>query len=237
MKEKLPARPIVLLDLDDTILDFHTAEAKALRRALTELGADAGEETIKRYSEINRAHWEMLERGELTRRQVLIGRFAALFQEKGIDIPPELAQEKYEKYLSEGHYFIPGAEALLESLQETCRLFIVSNGNAAVQAGRLKSAGIAKYFEKIFISETVGFDKPSRDFFAACFDEIPDFSKEKAMMIGDSLSSDILGGINAGVRTCWFNPEGKAGREEIRPDYEIRELKEVPAVIQKAFYK
>lgn len=232
MAEQYRDKAIVLLDLDDTILDFHKAEAAAIRQAFTELGIDAGERTVARYSEINRAHWEMLERGELTRAQVLVGRFRALFDEMGVAVPPELAQERYEGYLSVGHYFMPGAEELLESLHGRDRLFILSNGNASVQAGRLASAGISKYFEKIFISETVGFNKPSVQFFEACFQQIPDFQKERAIMIGDSLTSDILGGINAGVKTCWFNPKGKAGRGDIRADFEISELWQAEKIIE-----
>lgn len=234
MTEQYRDKAIVLLDLDDTILDFHKAEAAAIRQAFTELGIDAGERTVARYSEINRAHWEMLERGELTRGQVLVGRFRALFDEMGVAVSPELAQERYEGYLSVGHYFMPGAEELLESLHGRDRLFILSNGNASVQAGRLASAGIAKYFEKIFISETVGFNKPSVQFFEACFREIPGFQRERAIMIGDSLTSDILGGINAGVKTCWYNPKGKAGREDIRADFEIRELWQAEKIIEES---
>lgn len=234
MTEQYRDKAIVLLDLDDTILDFRKAEAAAIRQAFTELGIDAGEKTVARYSEINKAHWEMLERGELTRAQVLVGRFRALFEELGVPVPPELAQERYEGYLSVGHYFMPGAEALLETLHGRDRLFILSNGNASVQAGRLASAGISKYFEKIFISENVGFNKPSMQFFEACFREIPGFQRERAIMIGDSLTSDILGGINAGVKTCWYNPKGKMGREDIRPDFEISELWQAEKIIEES---
>lgn len=233
MREAYRDKAIVLLDLDDTILDFGRAEAAAIRQAFAELGIDAGEKTVARYSEINKAHWEMLERGELTRAQVLVGRFRALFREMGVSVSPELAQKKYEGYLSVGHYFMPGAEELLQTLYGRDRLFLLSNGNASVQAGRLASAGISGYFEKIFISENVGFNKPSVQFFEACFREIPDFRRERAIMIGDSLSSDILGGINAGVKTCWYNPKGKAGREDIRADFEISELWQAERIIEK----
>ena len=108
----MSGRKIVLLDLDDTILDFGTAERKALSGALEELGIPADEALLRRYSEINRFCWQQLERGEMTRGELLVGRFERLFREKGIACPPELAQEKYEERLAMGHYFVPGAPEL-----------------------------------------------------------------------------------------------------------------------------
>ena len=124
---------------------------------------------------------------------------------------------------------------MLEALHGEYRLFICSNGTAVVQEGRLKSAGIGPYFEEIFISEEIGFNKPSVEFFNRCFDKIPDFCRERTIMIGDSLTSDILGGINAGIRTCWFNPQGRSGRGDIVPDYELSKLEQVPGLLKKIF--
>lgn len=228
-------RPIVLLDLDDTLLDFHKAERIAIARTFVRLGIQPEEAIIRRYSEINAAQWERLEKGEISREQVLVGRFALLFEELGLNCSSREAKAAYENFLSQGHYFMPGAEALLEALRDRYRLFICSNGTAVVQEGRLKSAGIGPYFEKIFISEEIGFNKPSPEFFARCFENIPDFSRELTIIIGDSLSSDILGGINAGIRTCWFNPQGRPGRNDIVPDYELVKLEQVPGLLEKIF--
>lgn len=228
-------KPIVLLDLDDTLLDFHKAERLAVARTFACLGIQPEEAVIRRYSEINAAQWKRLERGEISREQVLVGRFTLLFEELGVSCSSQEAKTAYECFLSQGHYFMPGAEALLEALRDRYRLFLCSNGTAAVQEGRLKSAGIGPYFEKIFISEEVGFNKPSPEFFERCFEKIPGFSRDLAIMIGDSLTSDILGGINAGIRTCWFNPLGKPGREDIVPDYELSELEQVSGLLKKIF--
>ena len=230
-------QPILLLDLDDTILDFHRAEAIAIRATLTQLGIKADETTVKRYSEINRLHWEMLEKKLITRRQVLIGRFGMLFDELGIEADPDGAQKIYEKRLGTGHFFMPGAEETLEMLYGRCRMFICSNGTYSVQEGRIASAGISKYFENIFISEKIGHNKPDRKYFDYCFSQIAGFSEELALIVGDSLSSDIQGGINAGIKTCWFNPGKKQQRPEIRPDYEIDRLEELPALIDGIFGK
>ena len=222
----------VLLDLDDTILDFHRAEAAAIRNTFSELGVDASDEIVVRYSEINAAHWRMLERGEITRPQVLTGRFRQLFSEIGVDCDPNQTQQIYEAHLSRGHFFVPGAQQLLEDLHGTYLLYLVSNGNAVVQKGRLESAGIAPYFEDIFISELIGADKPSKDFFDLCFARIPAFHAEEAILIGDSPTSDILGGIRAGVKTCWFNPHHRKPNPDIRADYEIDRLTRIPILLK-----
>lgn len=228
-------RPAVLLDLDNTILDFDKAEKTALGRAFTALGVAYDEALLKRYNAINIQHWEMLEDGLLTRDQVLVKRFEALYKEYGIEADADRSQALYEHLLSEGHWFLPGAEELLETLAGEYRLFLCSNGSAQVQEGRIASAGIAPYFERIFISEHMGANKPEKRYFDLCFAEIPGFDRERTVMLGDSLTSDIRGGINAGVKTCWFNPRGKENPGPIVPDYEIRTLGEFPALLKSVF--
>ena len=216
---------LIFLDLDDTIFDFAKAEEVAIGKTLRRFGIDPTPAVVERYSVINKAQWERLERGELNRAQVKLRRFEILFEELGVDADAEEARRFYEEQLAIGHYFMEGAEALLEELfARGYRLFLASNGTLAVQEGRIASAGIAKYFEKMFISEQLGAVKPQKEFFEAAFAQIPDFSKERAVIFGDSLTSDIQGGINAGIRTCWFNPKGAPVREDIRPDGEVRHL-------------
>lgn len=223
----------ILLDIDDTLLDFKKAEAIAIRKTFSTMGIAVDDALIARYSEINMAQWERLERGELTREQVLVTRFDILFEEMGMNIPSEMAQATYEYLLGIGHYFIDGAEELLEALYGKYKLYIVSNGTANVQDRRLKSAGIGKYFEKIFISERVGHNKPSKEFFDTALSQIEGFDRNSAVLVGDSLTSDILGGINAGIKTCWFNPRGKQPRPDIVPDYEIKSLSELPELLER----
>ena len=222
----------VLFDVDDTLLDFGKAEAAAIRKTFERIGIPVTDELIRRYSEINAQQWSRFEKGEITREKLLTERFDILFSELGINVPSEMAQASYEYLLGIGHYFVDGAEELLEALKDKYELYIVSNGNASVQDRRLKSAGIIPYFKDIFISERVGFNKPSAEFFEACFERIPGFEKDKAVIFGDSLSSDILGGINAGVKTCWFNPRGDAPDPDIPADYEIKHLSELPALLE-----
>lgn len=223
----------VLFDVDDTLLDFGKAEAAAIRKTFERIGIPVTVELIRRYSEINAQQWSRFEKGEITRERLLTERFDILFSELGINVPSEMAQASYEYLLGIGHYFVDGAGELLEALKDKYELYIVSNGNASVQDRRLKSAGIIPYFKDIFISERVGFNKPSAEFFEACFERIPGFEKDKAVIVGDRLSSDILGGINAGVRTCWFNPNGEEPDPDIPADYEIKHLSELPALLER----
>ena len=222
----------VLFDVDDTLLDFGKAEAAAIRKTFERIGIPVTDELIRRYSEINAQQWSRFEKGEITREKLLTERFDILFSELGINVPSEMAQASYEYLLGIGHYFVDGAEELLEALKDKYELYIVSNGNASVQDRRLKSAGIIPYFKDIFISERVGFNKPSAEFFDACFEHISGFEKDKAIIVGDRLSSDILGGINAGVKTCWFNPNGEEPDPDIPADYEIKHLSELPALLE-----
>ena len=220
----------LFLDLDDTILDFQKAERLALAKTLESFGLPPTDTVLARYHEINREHWERLERKELTRQQVLVGRFAALFAEMGLSAQAEQVARTYEENLSQGHYFLPGAEEALRSLSKKYKLYLASNGTARVQAGRLKSAGIIPYFQEIFVSEEMGYNKPDPAYFSACFARIPGFRKDRAMMVGDSLTSDILGGIQAGIATCWVNPHHKTG--SIRPDYEIESIVQLEALLK-----
>ena len=221
----------VLFDLDDTLFDFHKAEKIALTKTLVHFGIDPTEETLALYSAINAAHWKRLELGEISREEVKVGRYRELFKTIGVECDPVKATAYYESMLAIGHYFMPGAPELLEELYGKYRLYIVSNGTAKVQEGRIGSSGIAKYMDGIFISQILGANKPDKQFFDICFAEIPDFSLSETVIIGDSLSSDIKGGINAGITTVWFNPKGIENDNDIKPDYTIKELSEVPGLL------
>ena len=228
-------RKKLLFDLDDTILDFRTAERTSIRRTFEAFSIPADEAVLRRYSEINVGCWQRLERGTMTREEVLVGRFELLFRELGIAASARAVQDHYEALLESGHYFVPGAPELLEELYPRYELYLISNGNLRTQEGRLKSAGISPFFKGIFISEVIGVNKPAKAIFDACFTAIPGFRREDALIVGDSLSSDILGGINAGVRTCWFNPDGMPLSGSVRPDYEIHALGELPALLEEIF--
>lgn len=219
----------ILFDLDDTIFDFKRAEKIALSKTLSELGVSPDDRILSRYSEINISQWKLLEKRIITRDEVKVRRYKLLFEEFGIDLSAERTTALYEKNLAIGHYFIDGAEELLQRLYKHYHLYLVSNGATAVQKSRIASSGIEKYFQNIFISQEIGYDKPAKEFFDKCFEQIDNFSKKETIIVGDSLSSDIQGGINAGIKTVWFNPR-HLEFDKIKPDYEISSLDELNAL-------
>ena len=222
----------LFLDLDDTILDFHKAERIAIRKTLGDFGLEPTEEILARYHVINKWHWEQLELGKLTRKQVQEERFHVLFSELGREVDGEAIAKAYMENLAIGHYFLPGAEEAVIELHKKYRLFLASNGNASVQKGRMTSANLYRFFEHVFVSQEIGYDKPSKAYFDACFARIPDFDPSKAIMVGDSLTSDIRGGINAGIPTVWVNPDHKPHPADICPDYEIESITQLEDLLK-----
>ena len=222
----------IFIDLDDTILDFGAAERMALGRAYREAGIDTTDALLQRYARINQDYWEAYERGEISRDRLLVERHAALFREYGISMDPETVELEYRRYLGMGHFFIEGAEDCLRYLKSRgCRLFLASNGIAETQYSRLRSAGIGPYFEQIFISEETGYHKPERAYFDYWFARIDGFDRASALLLGDSISSDIRGGKAAGLATCWFNPKQKPIPPDCVPDYVIHHLSELRQIL------
>ena len=225
----------VMLDLDDTILNFHAAERAALTETFRRFGLEPGEENLRAYSEINRGFWQALERGEITRQRLLVARFEALYVRLlGLSAPhPSAAetQDFYEKKLSEGHEFMPGARQMLEALSGRYRLYLASNGNINVQRPRIRDSGLAGYFDDIFISEEMGADKPSPAYFDLCFARMPGARREETAIVGDSPTSDILGGNRAGIHTIRYNPTGDLSRIDILPEFEITSLADLPDLL------
>ena len=223
----------VLFDLDDTLLDFKRAEAEAIRHTLAGIGISPTDENVALYSRINRSCWAKLETGEYTRDEVLHNRFDILFAELGVEGDSHATQKLYEERLSYGAYYLDGAEALLEELLGKYRMYLATNGIVNVQARRIKDSGIGKYFDGIFVSEKIGYNKPDKRFFDAVFSEIKDFKREETLIIGDTLTSDIKGGLNAGITTVYFNPKRQKNDTGIVPHYEITSLDEVRELIKK----
>lgn len=222
----------VLMDLDDTLLDFHSSEAWALKNALSSHGVDSSEKTVARYSEINDSLWKKLEQGKITRERLLVERFEILFSELGADCSAHETWKMYESYLSKTHFFVPHAKELLEDIYNEYELYIVSNGTASVQHGRIACSELSKYFRGIFISQEIGINKPQKGFFDYCFNKIPDFLKEKTIIVGDSLTSDIKGGNNAGIQTCWYNPRGIKCPDDVTANYEIKDILQLKNILK-----
>ncbi len=227
---------IILWDVDQTLLDFTKSEDYALRAAFKKFGRTIDTKTVNLYAGINDSYWKRLERGEISKEEVLRGRFETLFERLQIDgISAEEFAPVYQKALGSVYYYRDDSYLLCCELRRNFRQYVVTNGVTWTQQNKLKLAGFDKVMDGIFISEMLGSPKPSLEFFEECFKQIPDFQKEKTIIIGDSLTSDMLGGNRAQIACCWYNPEGKKLQEETQielvVDYEIRNLWEIKDIL------
>ena len=224
--------PIVLLDADDTLLDFAASERAALGDMLAAFGLPDTPEIRQRYSEINIEHWKRLERGEITRAELKVSRFREFLAEQGVQADPVACNTYYMERLGEYSIPLPGAEELCRRLAENHRLYIVTNGSTSVQHRRLGASVIAPYIQKSYISEELGAQKPSKAYFDAVFADLGNPPREDVIILGDSQTSDMPGGKTAGITTCWFNPTGKAPVGEW--DYTITRLEEFLSITEEA---
>lgn len=223
----------VLWDVDGTLLDFAAAEKAAIRKLFEEyhLG-ECTDEMLLRYSGINKTYWERLERGEITKAEVLVGRFQEFFEQEGIDsaIASEFNQ-KYQICLGDTIVYRDNSFQIVKSLQGKVRQYVVSNGTIVAQTKKLNRSGLGALMDGIFLSEQIGAEKPNLEFFDKVFESIGEIDRNQTMIIGDSLTSDICGGNRAGIITCWYNPEKAENRENVHVDYEITDLHEVYRIL------
>lgn len=210
---------ILLIDADDTLFDFRACEREAFYRAYTESGYECNEEIYREYSQINLSMWKMLERGEIDKARLKAARFEKLFSNHGIKGDAQALCALYGRCLSDCHTLIPGAKEFLEQAKKTCRIYIITNGIAETQEKRFHDSGIDKLIDGIFISEKIGANKPSRDYFDCVMSKIPGFDISRAIVFGDSLTSDIKGAVNAGIASCLYDPGRKYTAGGITPTY------------------
>ena len=209
----------ILFDADETLLDFHRSEREAVSDAMREVGICPTDEKIATYSEINAGLWKALERREITKSVLLYRRFGLFFERYGIEGGEALARktaEIYMHHLSQKGYLLDGALSLCQRLHGKARMYIVTNGVEFIQRGRYKASGLEAYPDGVFISDVIGYEKPHPAYFTYVAEHIPDFCPERTLMVGDSLTSDMKGGVNFGLDTCWFNPRGLAPSEELK---------------------
>lgn len=221
----------LFFDVDDTLLDFGAAEKAALQLLFKEQNITLTSELEGHYKRINHGLWKQFEEGTLDRDEVVSTRFSILFNEFGRVVDGTELENKYRTYLELGHQLVNGAFELIAELQHEYDLYIVTNGVSKTQDKRLRDSGLFPLFKKIFVSEDTGYQKPMREFFDYVFAKIPHFDANHALIIGDSLDSDIKGGRQAGMDTCWFNPKLKQNNTDIIPTYQIQKLDELKWII------
>lgn len=225
----------ILWDIDATLLDFHAAEKQAIKTlfARFEFG-ECSDAMIQRYSKINRSYWEKLERGEVTKPQVLVGRFVDFFAAEGLDtsIAPEFNKE-YQLSLGDTIVFCDDGYNIVKSLKGKVKQYAVSNGTVVAQTKKLQLSGLGELFDGVYLSEDLGVEKPNVEFFDKVFADIGPIDKTEVIIVGDSLTSDIKGGNNAGILTCWYNPSKTVCNGDYKIDYEIADLHEIYDILNK----
>ncbi|MFS9053829.1 YjjG family noncanonical pyrimidine nucleotidase [Streptococcus infantis] len=212
----------LLFDLDHTLLDFDAGEDIALTQLLEEEGVEDIQAYKDYYVPMNKLLWKDLELKKITKKELVNTRFAKLFAHFGIEKDGAYLAGRYQFFLSKQGQTFPGVEDLLRKLiSQGYELYAATNGITYIQTGRLKQSGISPYFKEIFISEQLHTQKPDAEFYEKIGARIPNFNKNHALMIGDSLSADIQGGNNAGIDTIWYNPHHLKNKSLAQPTYEI----------------
>ncbi len=211
----------LLFDADGTILDYDAAETHSLTSAAATLGYDVTSEILKLYREINSALWADLEQGNISSLELRVKRFDSLAVRLNWTVSAEDFSRIYLEKLGNSGFMMNGARGMLDRLPDTMQRAIITNGIKDTQYGRLKQAGLMEDFAQIVISEEAGIAKPAAGFFDYALERIGSNRIDEMLVIGDSLSSDIAGGVGYGIDTCWYNPQGLENRTEVIPTYEI----------------
>lgn len=222
---------VLLLDADGTLFDYEKAERYALRDTLTLYGFEFTEKALRQYRQINGELWKQMERGEISQSTLQSRRFAQFFTAMGLMCDPSEFNSLYIKQLEQYVFLLDDADLVCAELYKAASLYIVTNGVASVQRGRLYRSGLLKYMNGLFISEEIGFQKPHRYFFDGVFSHLWEIPREKMLIVGDSLSADIAGGRASGIDTCWYNPKSNSDKGTLKPTYEITSLIELLDIV------
>ncbi len=224
---------VILWDIDGTLLSFKQAERVAIGACFAQFGlGELTDEMLAEYSAINASYWKRLELGELTKPQVLRGRFEEFFGRYGLDTGcVDDFNAAYQVRLGETVVFNDNADALVRTLRGKVRQYAVTNGTLIAQRGKLKNSGLDQLLDDVFISDVIGVEKPGKGFFDAVFAAIGHYERDEVLIVGDSLTSDIQGGNNACILCAWYDPAGQDVPTGLRVDYHIRHLDEVRAIV------
>lgn len=222
----------ILFDADGTLFDYDSAEAFALKATLETFGQKAKPTFFKMYASINSDLFRELERGRITLKELKTKRFKLLFNQLGFDIKEDDFSRRYIINLSGASQLLPGAVETVKALHSKCRMLLITNGISKVQRSRLNASELKAYMNDVVISEEVGIAKPSRKIFEIAFKKMNMPVKKEVLIVGDSLGSDMAGGVNYGIDTCWYNPLGVKNDREFEVTYEIKDLREVTKLVE-----
>lgn len=221
----------ILWDVDGTLLNFLKSESAAIKDCFREFGLpECTDDMVKIYSAINEGYWKQLERGEIEKKELFTRRFRDFFSQCGVSCDEAQFNSLYQRTL--GEHIFPNDDSLelVRSLKGRVRQYAVTNGSAVAQERKLRRSGLDQLLDGIFISEKVGAEKPSPVFFDRVFQTIPE-GREEAIVVGDSLTSDIRGANNAGIDCCWYDPDGLPAPEELRIQHIITNLNQIRNII------
>lgn len=222
----------ILWDVDNTLLDFNYSMRSSLKQCFQSVGKSITEEMIDRYDSINDNYWKRLERGEVTKEQLLTGRFVDFFAAYGLDdIDVEKFRMEYQRNLGNIYAFKDDSLTVCKSLQTKLKQYVVTNGVSGTQRSKLSLSGLAEVMDGMFISEEVGYPKPEKGFFEYCLAHVEEQDRSKILIVGDSLTSDIKGGNTIGIKTCWYNPQELPRKDGFVIDYEISDIHQIYEVL------
>lgn len=223
----------ILIDIDNTLLDFSASEKIAFNKLLNGLNIPYSVELEQHYKKINHKLWSDYEKGLITSDTIKEQRFAKSLEHFNLPYSGLELDAMFRNHIEENTVLIPNAPELLEAVADDYNLVVVTNGIASSQYQRLVNAKMIPYFDYVAVSSEIGFTKPSNEFFTTLLKEFPHINQETTLIVGDSLSADIQGGINWGIKTCWFNPNNAKNTTHIKPDFEVTDLMQVLEIVSK----
>lgn len=225
---------VILWDIDATLLDFLAAEKAAIDFCFEKFGlGTCTEEMLKRYSVINRRYWEMLEKGEMSKPEILVNRFKEFFETEGLNADcAKDFNDIYQVALGDTICFRDNGYELVKKLKDQYKQYVVTNGTFIAQERKLRKSGIGELVEQSFISDLIGYEKPAMEFFDHVFENIGHYEKDEVLIIGDSLTSDMQGGNNAGIICCWYNPNHLENTKGVKIDHEIDNLWQLEEILK-----
>ena len=225
----------LLFDADYTLLDFDADMNAAFEANYKHMGLDKqlpySHDILLKYKEFNNKWWDKFEKNECTQPELFVGRFVDFINHYGFDCDPVSLDESYFGFLGKYGHCLNGALEMIKNLSENYDIYIVTNAKASLQKLRLENSGLLPYIKDYFISETIGFAKPSEKYFNYVFEQISLTDKAEAIIIGDKLSSDILGAVNAGIDSIWYNPSHLPNSENIPSTYEVDSFEKIMEIL------